>query len=354
MEFINSIFTNQLGLKTDIIKKLKTYSEIKHKYALGDVIYRTGRIEHFSQNANKFGLHGVTKARISEHPINDDEIPKEEIIEPVWFTPYLEVAKGYCYNELNNWEKNQELYKKLNMSDEEFIKIFPKPSDCETYSYVPNDMRRDKKLLFLDLTGTPTDEVGRFFLDGMLMKKIYDVILQKHIDSIHDDDEDPSNKEKRWMCVDNPCNNPFTIKEIRDAYGYEHGLRDSEMYIDRFFTVELFTLLKELRIEEENNCIIMGYFHGDIFTGTYENRKYDIDGFFPAEFTIQQRHIVNKFRIKHIGLVTSQQTRKRKRSVGSDQSSSKSIKVKGGNIQKRKKKKEKTYRIKYNKNKKHI
>ena len=47
MEFINSIFTNQLGLKTDIIKKLKTYSEIKHKYALGDVIYRTGRIEHF-------------------------------------------------------------------------------------------------------------------------------------------------------------------------------------------------------------------------------------------------------------------------------------------------------------------
>ena len=346
MEFINSIFTNQSGLVKDIITKLKTYSEIKEEYNFGNVIYRTGRTEQFSKNANEFGLPGVTKARISEHPINDDENPKEEINEPVWFTPYLEVAEGYCYKELQEWEKTKELYKEMN-KNEEFIKKFPKPSNCETYSYSPNDMRRQKKLLFLDLTGIKTDIDGRFFLDGKFMKKIYDVILQKHTDSIHIDEDDPTDKEKRWMCVDNPCNNPFTIKEIRDAYGYIHGLRDSEMYIDRFFTVELFKLLKELHIEKIHNCIIMGYFHGNIYMN-----EYDINSFFPAEFTIQQRHIVNKFRINHIGLVTntSQQTRKRKLSAGSDQSS----KEFGGNTKNKEKRKKKKTRRKYNKNKKHI
>ena len=351
MEFINSIFTNQSGLVKDIITKLKTYSEIKEEYNFGNVIYRTGRTEQFSKNANEFGLPGVTKARISRHPINDDENPKEEIIEPVWFTPYLEIAEVYCYKELQDWKDEKKLYEKLKKK-EEFIKKNPKPSDCETYKYVPKDSSDGlikQKLLFLDLTGTPTTIVGKgYFLDGIFMKKIYDVILQKHTDSIYDDEADPTNKEKRWMCVDNPCNNPFTIKEIRDAYGYIHGLRDSEMYIDRFFTVELFKLLKELRIEEENNCIIMGYFHGDIYTGT----EYDINSIFPAEFTIQQRHIVNKFRINHIGLVTntSQQTRKRKLSAGSDQSS----KEFGGNTKNKEKRKKKKTRRKYNKNKKHI
>ena len=358
MEFINSVFANQSSsLKTEIKKRLKTFSQIKDEYKINGSIYRTGRSETFSENAEKFGLPGVTKARISEHPKNDHEKPKEEINEPVWFTPYLEVAKDYCYKELENWKADQKIYQKL-LKEEEFIKKFPKPSECETYEYIPKDIsdgRNKQKILFLDLTKIPnTGNNGRFFLDGFFMKKIYDIILQKIAELIFIDEEYPSDEEKRWLCVDKPCNNPVSIKEFRDTYGYIHGLRDSEMYIDRFFTVELFKLLKELNIERDNNCIIMGYFHGDIHTGKYEKEGYDIDGFFPAEFTIQQRNIINKFRIKHTGLVTStsQQTRKRKRDLHDESSMDKKkpeIKKKAGN-----KKKEKRKKTRSHKNKKKI
>ena len=67
--------------KTEIKKRLKTFSQIKDEYKINGSIYRTGRSETFSENAEKFGLPGVTKARISEHPKNDHEKPKEEIIE---------------------------------------------------------------------------------------------------------------------------------------------------------------------------------------------------------------------------------------------------------------------------------
>jgi hypothetical protein len=158
-------------------------------------------------------------------------------------------------------------------------------------------------------------EENTYSMDSLFMRKIYDAILEKYKNHIFKDDDDQDT-----LCVDNPCNNTFTIDEIRAAYGYSDGLRSSEHYIDRFVTLELLHLMEEMNIENEMNCVIMGYFHGDVYSGTYseEDKKTFLEGFLPGEFAIPYKGTVNKHYMRYVGQYkqpyVSTETRKRERS----------------------------------------
>jgi hypothetical protein len=177
--------------------------------------------------------------------------------------------------------------------------------NANTYKYIPRDFStvKKQKLLFLDLTDkTPLSEnkhgvvvdvngtrFPKYKLDEKLAKPIYDYILDKYSDYIDDEDEDDKQK---YMCVDNPCENVFSLPVIRSAYGYYKGYRSSEFFIDKFFTIELFKLVKELNLEEKYNFKLMGYFHANVLSCSLEfdnkSKQYEIvyDGWFPAEFAI--------------------------------------------------------------------
>ena len=61
METTNKYIVNE-GLKSEIKKRLKTFSELKNKYTL-DKIYRSGEEEFFSEKAKFAKLEGVPKSR---------------------------------------------------------------------------------------------------------------------------------------------------------------------------------------------------------------------------------------------------------------------------------------------------
>ena len=294
-------------LKQEIIQRLKPFSQLKQTYHLQGSLYRTGAIDYFSEKAKKYNLAGVPINRITTRPLDDEEPAHEDILEPIWFSSRIKDSIGYCNREREEYEKKKKMYErmKIDVSD---LKV---PPMCETYEYIPYDVsigEKKQKLLFLDLNSGETwpqkDEEGKEFtmyhLDQPFMQKIYGAILEKYKESIIDNGDG----EGKYMCVDNPCENTFTINEIIAAYGF-YGFRSSEQYIDRFVTLELFHLMKELNIEKELNCVIMGYFHGDVFSGEYNDdpAKVELGGFLPAEFAIPYKGVVNKHYMKYIGPV---------------------------------------------------
>ena len=271
------------SLKTNIKKKLKTFSELKSLYGI-DAIYRTGESMYFSEKSKKLNLEGVPKSRptlkLSEKWIENTK-KDEDIYEPIWYATTLQDSMVYCNRNYNQ---------------------IPKP--CESYKYIPYDksLVKEKKLLFLDLTGKKIstfndDSTGEktdiYTLDETLIQQIYDAILKKWDNDIFETDE--NGKKEKYLCVDNPCNNLFTINEILDAYGYYGGYRKSEHYIDKFFTIELFYLIKEMGIEEELNCIFMGYFESNIIGGHIENNTITYEeGVMAAEFAMPYYCAINK------------------------------------------------------------
>jgi hypothetical protein len=193
-----------------------------------------------------------------------------------------------------------------------------------TYAYIPYDKslvavpssnsnwlfpqsKINKNLLFLDLTGgikshanVEGDDNGDWYqLDKIFIQKIYDTILhnwKEYFDPYYDsDDIDSGDSDCHIMGIDKKCEQVFTKKEIKEAYGYYDGKRDSEQYIDKFFTLELFNIIKDSNIENELNCRFMGYFHANI--------ELSDDSYFPAEFAIPYSSAISKTFINFLGVV---------------------------------------------------
>ena len=103
-------------------------------------------------------------------------------------------------------------------------------------------------------------------------------------------------KGEQIIGVDKQQDQVFTIEEIKAAYGYNTGLRASEHYIDKFFSIELFHLIIDvLELEKELNCVFMGYFHSDA--------RSEDGGVLPAEFAIPYRNAINKNYMNFFGIV---------------------------------------------------
>ena len=274
---MNYIFGNDL--KQNIKQRLKIFSQLKTKYGI-DAVYRTGEVEYFSQTAKRFRIEGLPKSRPTAALTENDEDnteKDEDILEPIWYSTAIENSIIYC----NRYAATT--------------------SKCETYKYIPydNSLVKSKKLLFLDLTNIMVYKAQRddgktqqiYNLNEEFMRQIYDNILEKWADQFFYDDDDKSEN----LCVDNPCMNTFTIDEIRSAYGYFNGIRNSEGSIDKFFTIELFRIIKELEIEKELDCIFMGYFHAHVDSGGFEEDMMKEGGVqFPAEFAIPYKCAINK------------------------------------------------------------
>jgi hypothetical protein len=54
-------------LKQNIVRKLKTFSELKREYDIGDNIYRSGERKYFSKRAQQYQLHGCPLDRPTCH-----------------------------------------------------------------------------------------------------------------------------------------------------------------------------------------------------------------------------------------------------------------------------------------------
>ena len=295
------------NLKSNITKRLKTFSQIKKQYQNGDGIYRSGERKYFSKIAKKYGLDGCPRSRPAIRLSLDDyenTEKDEDILEPIWYSVDLEASKSYCINKPN----------------------------CATYAYTPLDASKikNKKLVFLDLTdfsgeviniedNGKTKKVYRLF--HPLMIQIYTYIFEKYKKQVMDEDgnylfEDYGDRiidytGDKYMCVDNPCINLITLHEIASAYGGYGGFRNSEHFVDKFFTLELFQIIKDLNIEKEQNCIVMGYYHSDLIMGHVDKEdksKYVIDNgiYFPAEYTIKYGHSINKNYLNFKGEVPSE------------------------------------------------
>ena len=280
------------NLKTNIINRLKTFSQIKKQYNIGDDIYRSGKRKYFSVMAKKFSLEGLPNSRptrrLYEDPYYENTEKDEDILEPIWYSADLEASQRYCRGK----------------------------TDCATYAYTPLDASLIKKikLVFLDLTdfsGKVENEVvngkniKKYRLFQPLMAQMYNYIFEKYRDQIVYDGNE------KYMCVDNPCTSTFTIEEITSAYGGYYGFRNSEGDIDRFITMELFHIIKDLNIEKEQNCIVMGYYHADLIVGDIdeEDKKTPFvyeGGHFSAEFTIKYGYSINKNCIVFKGEVPSE------------------------------------------------
>jgi len=299
MNLLSSIFT-PVNIKSKIIEKLKPFSQLQREYGF-ESIYRTGSIEYYSEkgkNSTTFKLGGVPLARTTSRPtLDDNEEGKMDILEPVWYATSLDHSINYCNKEHDAYERSKiiwETYFKEPFRDKP-------PSPCESYRYQPHDESsyRGKRLLFLDLTGKKSDSDNSYKMDTDFVSMIYDNIMKKYEDQMWEDEG------KKLLCVDHPCDNIFSELEIRSAYGSYGGIRISELYIDRFFTLELFHIVKELGIEKKLNCIFMGYFHGTVEAGTFhgEEKKIVHDGYMPAEFSIPYRSAIVKNYIGFKGLV---------------------------------------------------
>jgi hypothetical protein len=260
-------------LKTQIVRRLKTFSELKTQYNIDD-IYRSGKRKYFSTIAKRAKLEGCPISRPTCRLSLDDyeNTEKDEsMLDPIWYSTDLKASKVYCRG---------------------------KP-DCTTYVYRPRDQSlvKHKRLVLLDLTGS-LDNGTTYTMDVPFMKQIYDYIFQKYSEYIVDDNDG----SEKYMCVDNPCKNTYTISEIASAYGY-YGGRNSEIAIDRFFTLELFQIIKDLQIEETHNCTVLGYYHANLVTGSIEDPP--SNSYFPAELTIKYGYSINKNCIEFKGEVAS-------------------------------------------------
>jgi hypothetical protein len=319
------------NLKTNIIKRLKTFSQIKSQYNTVNEIYRSGKRKYFSEIAKKYNLEGLPNSRPTKRLYEDESYENtkkdEDILEPIWYSAELEASQGYCRG----------------------------ITDCATYAYTPLDssLIKKTKLVFLDLTdfsGKVENEVvngkniKKYRLFQPLMAQMYNYIFEKYRDQI------VSDGNEKYMCVDNPCNSTFTIEEIISAYGGYYGFRNSEGDIDRFITMELFQIVKDLNIEKEQNCIVMGYYHADLIVGNIDEQDKKTPfvyegGHFPAEFTIKYGYSINKNCIEFKGEMPSE-----KEELGVEK------RKRGGTKNKKKiKKNKKTIKtIKNNKNKKEL
>ena len=259
-----------MGLREEIISNLRTFSELSKKYGIKS-IYRS-KEAHFFSNKSKT-IEGIPRQRPSsrpEHSIDDPNI--EDILEPVWYATSFEDSRVYCKRKYENDVK------------------------CNTYEYIPydNSKIKNKKIVFLDLTGKKITWNGIHYLNIPLVNKIYDSILHYYKDFIYTTTE---TDKKDFMYVDKKLDNDFSIDEIKQAYGYKTGTRSSELYIDRFFTSELFHTIEWLNIEKELDCIIAGYYHHDIMT---------IEGpgnYLPAEFAITYKAAINPNYMEFMGKV---------------------------------------------------
>ena len=283
------------NLKTNIIKRLKTFSQIKNQYYTGSEIYRSGKRKYFSEKAKKFNLEGLPNSRPTQrlHAYDDYENTEkdEDFLDPIWYSVNVKKSQRYCRGK----------------------------TDCATYAYTPLDssLIKKTKLVFLDLTDFSENEengvsvinreeyIIKYGLFQPLMTQIYNYIFEKYRDYIIRY-EDGS----MFMCVDNPCKNTPTIEEITSAYGGYYGFRNSEESIDRFVTMELFQIIKDLNIEKEQNCIVMGYFHADVIVGDIDEDKktpvLEEEGYFPAEFAIKYGYSINKNCIEFKGEIPSE------------------------------------------------
>ena len=130
VKFLRRTFPKD-DLKTNIIKRLKTFEELKDKYNINDSIYRTAESEYFSEKSEKFCMYGVPTSRPSTRLSNYHSIkPIEAIDEPIWFSTTIDDSIQYC-----NTKKNQ-------------------TSPCETYQYKPYEItekvrdKPQKKIVF--------------------------------------------------------------------------------------------------------------------------------------------------------------------------------------------------------------
>jgi hypothetical protein len=284
------MFKSFYTLEQNIRTRLKTFSELKRKYDIGDNIYRSGERKYFSKRAQKYNLHGCPLDRPTCHLSVDYYENTEndrDIYEPVWYASDIEASKDYCIG----------------------------VPDCTTYSYTPRDISKEKKikLVFLDLTGpylsnlylNHSDEVvKKYKMDETFMRQIYDYIENKYADQIMDDNDGNG----KHLCVDNPCENIFVLDRIRSAYGY-YGFRNSEYAIDRFFTLELLHIISELEIEKTCNCKVLGYYHAYLVNGDFDEVSQkpiiDIYSYMSSEFVIKYNCSINKNYIHFNGEVSS-------------------------------------------------
>lgn len=215
-------------LKTEIKKNLKTYQELRKEYNLTRHygIYRSSSSAFFEKN-------GIPK-------VNQITYYGNQVSAPVFFSvdPKISHREG-CQTQ----------------------------SDCITWQYNPKQNIDGRRLLFLDLTGDPLiyDHVEWVMKDSGLKKHI---LNNKLIRLIYD-------KIKETRGEQPP--------EILNAYGYYTGVRHSDLNNDRFFSLELFRLVKELNIETEAHCVFLGYFHG-LVKQDYSGEEGD-SRMFPFELT---------------------------------------------------------------------
>jgi hypothetical protein len=281
-------------LITNITKRLKTFEELKTEYKMEESIYRTAESEYFSEKSEKYCIYGVPTSRPSTRLLNYHSTkPTEDLDEPIWFSTTINDSIQYCN-------------KKSNLT-------YP----CVTYEYKPYLItekvhnKPQKKIVFLDLNGTqikdPNDLTKiRYQLDESFMKMIYNKILQDYQDHFIEDEDNPVNG--KFMAIDNACDNVYTIIEILSAYGYYEGYRNSEHYIDKFFTYELFSIIDDLKIESNMNCIFMGYFHSNVLTAELNKNEFEPSGYLPAEFAIPYKRAINKHCMEHLGLAVENLT----------------------------------------------
>ena len=282
--------------------KLKPYSQLKREYGLGDHIYRAAKPERFSKKSIRSFEKGIPNARHDSYvPLWSEESevdageqkPGETIIpqivlenttvraninEPLWYACDEASAKKYCKDE------------------------------CMVYKYTPLDQTDIKgiQLLYLDLTSKIYyTERGLYELDKTLMKIAYDYLYTKYAENMMYD----TDSKQKYLCVDYPCDNTFSLDEISSAYGnYGNiGFRNSEYFIDRFFTLTLFEMLDKMGIVDKNTHIV-GYFHADLINGDIDSDGKSIispNSVFSAEFAIKYGTAINKTRIQPNGLVSA-------------------------------------------------
>jgi hypothetical protein len=313
-------------LKTNIIRRLKTFSQIKKEYDIGNDIYRSGRRKYFSEIAKQFNLEGVPISRPSTrlYVDNYENTEKDEdVFDPIWYSTDLINSQIYCKD---------------------------KP-DCGTYAYTPRDatLIKKTKLVFLDLTDsdavqniviTRGKKIKVYKLFHEIIAPLYNHIIEKYKDQFIDEDGE------KYLCVDNPCKNSFSIQEIVSAYGGYFGFRNSSYQIDRFYTLELFQLIKDLNIEKEQKCIVLGAYHADVIRGDLDDNMIPSitpNTYFGSEFTIKYEYSINKNCIEFKGEV--QPLNSEQKGGGKKNNNTKNNKNKNKKIKKRKNKKQKTKKL---------
>jgi hypothetical protein len=247
------------NLKDEIKKRMKPFSQLKAKYGI-ESIYRTSEKKWYSSK-NLFGF---------PTPRGEPDSSTIDISQPIWFATDREYSSGYCYrNSLPIHKQRTAMPHKK----------------CATYKYIPRDssLVKNKKLLFLDLNGSKN------YLDNRFIRAIYDYILaQGHVTYTHPYDKEEYIHFKEF-------DDTILLEDFLKAYGYKNNLRDSQMDADRYFTVLLFRLIKDLKICEEMDCIFMGYYHADVLT--------EDDTLFATEFAIPYKSSINTNYMEYCGMV---------------------------------------------------